>query len=79
MLADPPVRDVSFASLLFSGDCMASSDLASLLFGPLPSEALMFHPPQPDDERTLQEWCSSELVSLTFYCFSSIRWHCPAS
>ena len=43
---------------------MDSSDLATSIFGPLPSEALTFNLPQPDDERTLQEWCSSELVSL---------------
>ena len=43
---------------------MDSSDLATLLFGPLPAEAMAFNLPQPHDERTLQEWCSSELVSL---------------
>ena len=43
---------------------MDSSDLATSIFGPLPSEALTLNLPQPDDERTLQEWCSSELVSL---------------
>ena len=64
MLADPPVRDVSSTSLLSSGACMDSSDLATLLFGPLPAEAMTFNLPQPDDERTLQEWCSSELISL---------------
>ena len=63
-LADPLVRDVSSTSLLSSGACMDSSDLATSIFGPLPSEALTFNLPQPDDERTLQEWCSSELVSL---------------
>ena len=63
-LADPLVRDVSSTSLLSSGTCMDSSDLSTLLFGPLPAEALTFNLPQPDDERTLQEWCSSELVSL---------------
>ena len=61
-LLDPPVRDVSSTSLLSSGACMGS--FATVLFGPLPSEALTFKLPQPDDERTLQEWCSSELVSL---------------
>ena len=44
--------------------CMDSSNLAIVLFGPLPSEALTIHLPQPDEERALQEWCSSELVSL---------------
>ena len=63
-LADPPVRDVSSTSLLSSGACMDSSDLATLLFGPLPAEALTFNLPHPDDERTLQEWCFSELASL---------------
>ena len=63
-LADPLVRDVSSTSLLSSGACMDSSDLATSLFGPLPAEAMTFNLPQPDDERTLQEWCSSELVSL---------------
>ena len=43
---------------------MESSDLATILFDPLPSEALTLNLPQPDEERTLQEWCSSELVSL---------------
>ena len=43
---------------------MDSSDLATSLLGPLPSEALRFHLPQPEEERTLQEWCSSELASL---------------
>ena len=49
-LTDPPVRDVSSTSLLSSGACVDSSDLATLLFGPLPSEALTFHLPQPDEE-----------------------------
>ena len=35
-LADPPVRDMSSTSLLSSGACMDSSDLATSLFGPLP-------------------------------------------
>ena len=65
LIADPPVRDVSPTSLLSSGACMDSSDLATLLFGPLPAEAMTLNLPQPDDERTLQEWCSSELVSLS--------------
>ena len=50
---------------------MDSSDLATLLFGPLPAEVMTFNPPQLDEERTLQEWertlqewCSSDLVSL---------------
>ena len=63
-LANSPVRDMSSTSLLSSGACMDSSDLATSIFGPLPSEALTFNLPQPDDERTLQEWCSSVLVSL---------------
>ena len=53
-LADPPVRDVSSTSLLSSGACMDSSDLATLLFGPLPAEAMTLNLPQPDDERTLE-------------------------
>ena len=64
MLADPLVHDVPSTTLLSSGACMDSSDLGTLLFGPLPSEALTFHLPQPGEERTLQERCSSELVSL---------------
>ena len=58
-LADPLVHDVSSTSLLSSGACMDSSDLSTLLFGPLPAEAMTFNLPQPDDERALQEWCSS--------------------
>ena len=61
-LADPSVHDVPSTSLLSSGACVDSSDLATLLLGPLPSEALTLRLPQPDEERTLQEWCSSELV-----------------
>ena len=55
-LADPMVLDVPSTSLLSSGACVDSSDLATLLFGPLTSEALTFHLPQSEDERTLQEW-----------------------
>ena len=63
-LADRLVHDVSSTSLLSSSAYIDSSDLATSVFGPLPSEALTFNLPQPDDERALQEWCSSELISL---------------
>ena len=36
-------------------------DVVLLLYFP---QVVWIHPPQPDEERTLQEWWSSELVSL---------------
>ena len=47
-------------------DSMENSDLATLIFGPMPAEAMTFSEPQPEEQELLQEWCKTDLVSLPF-------------
>ena len=62
-LADPPVRDVS--SILCFPQVLVWIHPILLLYSRSPTlRGLTFHLPQRDVERTLQESCSSELVSL---------------
>ena len=65
-LADPLVRDVSSTSPLSSGACLGSSDLATLLFGLVLYPLRLWHSIclSLTMRELLQEWCSTELVSL---------------
>ena len=65
-LADPTTCDATSTSVIPLVGQMESSDLASLLFGPLPPAAMTFDQPQFEEEKALQEWCDSDLVSLPF-------------
>ena len=45
-------------------DSVNNLDLATLLFGPTPSEAYSFTEPQHEEMDEIHRWCTSDLVSL---------------